>query len=66
MGIPYHIINRYINVYFNQAQWLSWLERRPVTAEVESSSLFWVVDMEHLIEKLLVGWEVLQFHKKGS
>ena len=26
------------------AQWLSWLERRPVTAEVESSSLFWVVD----------------------
>ena len=28
---------------FNMAQWLSWLERRPVTAEVESSSLFWVV-----------------------
>ena len=27
---------------FNMAQWLSWLERRPVTAEVESSSLFWV------------------------
>ena len=27
----------------NEAQWLSWLERRPVTAEVESSSLFWVV-----------------------
>ena len=26
------------------AQWLSWLERRPVTAKVESSSLFWVVD----------------------
>ncbi len=25
------------------ALWLSWLERRPVTAEVESSSLFWVV-----------------------
>ena len=24
------------------AQWLSWLERRPVTAEVESSNLFWV------------------------
>ena len=31
------------------AQWLSWLERRPVTAEVESSSLFWVVqDVDHL------------------
>ena len=28
---------------FYMAQWLSWLERRPVTAEVESSSLFWVV-----------------------
>ena len=26
------------------AQWLSWLERRPVTAKVESSSLFWVVN----------------------
>ena len=25
------------------AQWLSWLERRPVTAEVTSSSLVWVV-----------------------
>ena len=31
------------------AQWLSWLERRPVTAEVESSSLFWVVNIEHWI-----------------
>ena len=29
--------------YLHKAQWLSWLERRPVTAEVESSSLFWVV-----------------------
>ena len=28
-----------------EAQWLSWLERRPVTAEVESSSLFWVVNI---------------------
>ena len=28
------------------AQWLSWLERRPVTAEVESSNLFWVVCMK--------------------
>ena len=25
------------------AQWLSWLERRPVTAEVTSSNLVWVV-----------------------
>ena len=28
------------------AQWLSWLERRPVTAEVVSSSLIWVVHTE--------------------
>ena len=27
----------------SMAQWLSWLERRPVTAEVVSSSLIWVV-----------------------
>ena len=27
----------------NMAQWLSWLERRPVTAEGEGSSPFWVV-----------------------
>ena len=27
------------------AQWLSWLERRPVTAEVEGSSPFWVVQL---------------------
>ena len=30
---------------FNMAQWLSWLERRPVTAEVEGSSPFRVVYM---------------------
>ena len=27
----------------NMAQWLSWLERRPVTAEVVGSSPIWVV-----------------------
>ena len=30
------------------AQWLSWLERRPVTAEVVSSSLIWVVYIKKL------------------
>ena len=30
-------------IFLNKAQWLSWLERRPVTAEVEGSSPFWVV-----------------------
>ena len=29
---------------FYKAQWLSWLERRPVTAEVDGSSPFWVVN----------------------
>ena len=35
------------------AQWLSWLERRPVTAEVVSSSLIWVAceeDKEKIIK----------------
>ena len=35
-----------VQYIFNMAQWLSWLERRPVTAKVESSSLFWVVSNE--------------------
>ena len=35
-----------LRVYsFSLAQWLSWLERRPVTAEVEGSSPFWVVSV---------------------
>ena len=37
------------------AQWLSWLERRPVTAEVESSSLFWVVLKE---KRKLLFWDL--------
>ena len=34
---------RYVVLKVHLAQWLSWLERRPVTAEVVSSSLIWVV-----------------------
>ena len=30
-------------MFIFKAQWLSWLERRPVTAEVKGSSPFWVV-----------------------
>ncbi len=37
------------------AQWLSWLERRPVTAEVVSSSLIWVVNMK--ANNLHVCWK---------
>ncbi len=36
-------------MFLQMAQWLSWLERRPVTAEVESSSLFWVVSIKLMI-----------------
>ena len=39
----YGILYVVLKVQGIMAQWLSWLERRPVTAEVESSSLFWVV-----------------------
>ena len=37
------LICSFEGVINNMAQWLSWLERRPVTAEVEGSSPFWVV-----------------------
>ena len=46
------IVNMYVvlkirDIFYSKeickAQWLSWLERRPVTAEVVSSSLIWVV-----------------------
>ena len=37
------------------AQWLSWLERRPVTAKVESSSLFWVVCKTNVNRVFLYG-----------
>ena len=36
------------------AQWLSWLERRPVTAEVTGSSPVWVVDSRDGIGKMQV------------
>ena len=42
----------------NKAQWLSWLERRPVTAEVESSSLFWVVDIGVKKVYNLIRWTI--------
>ena len=35
------------------ARWLSWLERRPVTAEVEGSSPFWVVYIIRCINGIL-------------
>ena len=34
-----------LKVHDQMAQWLSWLERRPVTAEVTGSSPVWVVSV---------------------
>ena len=36
------------------AQWLSWLERRPVTAEVKGPSPFWVVSDSSRLQKAAV------------
>ena len=49
----YVVLKVYI---FSMAQWLSWLERRPVTAEVESSSLFWVVYFQMKVNENL--WDL--------
>ena len=38
------------------AQWLSWLERRPVTAKVEGSSPFWVVYMQ--LHDIIIIWDL--------
>ena len=37
-----------LKVQTNLAHWLSWLERRPVTAEVVGSSPSWVVNVRFL------------------
>ena len=41
--IQYSVLRVYSQGYTEMAQWLSWLERRPVTAEVTGSSPVWVV-----------------------
>ena len=52
--------------YLQVAQWLSWLERRPVTAEVVGSSPIWVVavvlrfaDVAQLAEQLICNQQVI-------
>ena len=37
------------------AQWLSWLERRPVTAKVVGSSPIWVVTLKNVCNFIFVG-----------
>ena len=59
-------------IFFSKAQWLSWLERRPVTAEVVGSSPIWVViflyraslsgkqaDVAQLAEQLICNQQVI-------
>ena len=63
-NLPYLLIS--VSVlkvqYFHMASWLSWLERRPVTAEVDGSSPFWVVSdrffIDHTINQFVVTEKV--------
>ena len=46
-----------VQIIASMAQWLSWLERRPVTAEVEGSSPFWVVSEDFRTRKFQIEWD---------
>ena len=48
------VLRVYSQGYTEMAQWLSWLERRPVTAEVTGSSPVWVVDSRDGIGRMQV------------
>ena len=60
------------SIFIILAQWLSWLERRPVTAKVESSSLFWVVSKLlatvscFTIMESQLSWESICLTSRGS
>ena len=41
---------------YHMARWLSWLERRPVTAEVVGSSPIWVVGLFDTILTKYFSW----------
>ena len=43
----------------NKARWLSWLERRPVTAEVMGSSPIRVVLLQNIVEVQLIKYRIL-------
>ena len=40
--------------YLSKARWLSWLERRPVTAEVVGSSPIRVADIKHFVYNIYI------------
>ena len=43
----------------NKARWLSWLERRPVTAEVMGSSPIRVALLQNIVEVQLIKYGIL-------
>ena len=45
------VVLKVYNKPLDKAQWLSWLERRPVTAEVTGSNPVWVVS--HRIHRMI-------------
>ena len=47
------------------ARWLSWLERRPVTAEVVGSSPIWVVKVRNYLSDIIIMlvWRNWQTHR---
>ena len=50
----------YYGTYDIMAQWLSWLERRPVTAKVVGSSPIWVAHNLHITQCELVNGVLAQ------
>ena len=50
---------RYILCLIYKARWLSWLERRPVTAEVMGSSPIRVVLLQNIVEVQLIKYGIL-------
>ena len=47
----------------SKAQWYSWLARRPVTAEVEGSSPFWVVLILYVLN--ITKWVIILLTRYG-
>ena len=47
-----------VQYIFNMAQWLSWLERRPVTAEGAGSSPAWVAHESEIV-LMIISYGIL-------
>ena len=51
------------NVFSGMAQWLSWLERRPVTAKVVGSSP--IIGLHQTVNLNGVCWKTVKLHMGG-